>query len=227
MSPVVRREYIAFLKSIRSEERLARLEEVLDCRTRYFTVLLENIWHPHNASAVLRSCDCFGIQDVHLVDDHQVYEVNKKVTMGATKWLTLNRYYRQSSNSERALKALKKRGYRIVATTPHEGAVSLSDFDVTGGPAAFVFGTEMTGISDTVRALADEYLSIPMVGFTESLNISVSVAIILQQLGARLRASEVDWRLPDEERELLLLEWLRKSTQRIGVVEESFFEERG
>ena len=124
MSPVVRREYIVFF-----EIRFARRSVWRDWRRCWIVVrgILRycwNIWHPHNASAVLRSCDCFGVQDVHLVDDHQVYEVNKKVTMGATKWLTLNRYYRQSSNSERALKALKKRGYRIVATTPHEGGVS-------------------------------------------------------------------------------------------------------
>lgn len=214
---------IEFLSSFRSQERVEQLRKVLDKRTRYFTVLLENIDKPHNASAVIRSCECFGIQDVHLVDDAKSYDVNKKVVMGSSKWISLNKYNLESSNVEVALKELKRRKYRLVATVPNDKATKLDDFDVEKGPAAFIFGTELTGVSSTVRDYADEFVHIPMVGFTESLNISVSAAIFLQNLTNKLYNSGIEWSLSDLEKNNLLLEWLRKSTPKIESLENRYF----
>ncbi|ASB51214.1 RNA methyltransferase [Alkalitalea saponilacus] len=214
---------IEFLKTLKSEDRISTFEKVLDQRTNYFTVLMENIDHPHNISAVLRSCDCFGVQNVNLVDDRAEYSVNRKVAMGSSKWLTLTKYTKHQNNKRKALEDLKSMGYRLVVTTPDEGAVSIQDFDISKGPAAFVFGTELTGVSPEASEMADEYLTIPMYGFTESLNLSVSVAIILQTVTSKLRNSSIYWGLPDHEKELVMLNWLRKSTPRIEIVENRFF----
>lgn len=214
---------IEFLSSFRSEERVEQLSKVLDMRTRYFTVLLENIDKPHNASAVIRSCECFGIQDVHLVDDSGTYGVNKKVVMGSSKWLSLNKYNQEGNNIENALKELKSNKYRLVATVPNDEAATLDSFDIEKGPAAFIFGTELTGVSTTVRDYADEFVHIPMVGFTESLNISVSAAILLQNLTHRLYKSEIEWMLSDLEKNYLMIEWLRRSTPKIESLENRYF----
>lgn len=214
---------IDFLSSFRSKERVEQLRKVLNKRTRYLTVLLENIDKPHNASAVIRSCECFGIQDVHLVDDLGTYGVNKKVVMGSSKWICLHKYNQEESNIEVALKELKRKKFRLVATVPNADAVTLENFDLEKGPAAFIFGTELTGVSPTVLDLADEFVHIPMVGFTESLNISVSAAILLQNLTHRLYKSKVSWNLSDLEKKHLLLEWLRKSTPKIESLENRYF----
>lgn len=214
---------IEFLSSFRSKERVDQLRKVLNKRTRYLTVLLENIDKPDNASAVIRSCECFGVQDVHIVDDANSYDVNKKIVMGSSKWVSLHKYSQQKSNIEVALKELKKKGYRLVATVPNDEASTLEDFDIEKGPATFIFGNEVTGVSSTVLDYADEFIHIPMVGFTESLNISVSVAIIFQNLINRLHKSNVEWKLSDFEKNDLLLEWMRKSTPKIEFLENRFF----
>ncbi len=221
-----RQQLINHLKAFKVEARLKTFERVIEGRTNYFTVMLENIVHPHNASAVLRSCDCFGVQTVHLVDDADSYAVNRKVAMGASKWLHLKRYSTFSNNSETAIATLKEAGYRIVATTPQKEAPSLSHFDISKGPAAFVFGTELTGISSVVESMADEFITIPMVGFTESLNLSVAVAVLLQSVTGRLHLSDIDWPLGMEQKQKLYLEWLRKSIPHISLIEERFFKMR-
>jgi tRNA (guanosine-2'-O-)-methyltransferase len=219
-----RDQLIGFLSGFKTDERLDTFKKVLDMRTRYFTVLLENINHPHNASAVLRSCDCFGVQDVHIVDDKANYSANKFVAMGAFKWLDLKKYSRSKQNSKQALQVLKKNGYRIVATVPAgSGVTTLSEFSIDHGPAAFVFGTELTGISSVVANEADEFLTIPTIGFTESLNISVSAAIILQDVTQKLHHSNIDWRISPTEKSKIMLDWLRKSIPKVGLLEERFF----
>ncbi len=214
--------YISFLKSFKSEKRISTYERVLHERTRYFTVVMENIDHPHNVSAVLRSCDCFGIQDVHLVDDSSLYSVNKKIAMGSSNWLSIKKYSHNKDNTKTALTELKNKGYRLVVTSPHKTSHSIHDFDISLGPAAFIFGTELTGISDTAKSFADEYISIPMVGFTESLNLSVSVAIILHSVTSRLRVSDLDWELSEKEKDHIMIDWLRKSTPKINILEKHF-----
>lgn len=213
---------IQYLANHVTEERLAQFKKVLNQRTRYLSVALEDIYQPQNASAVLRTMDCFGVQDVHIVENQNEYRINPDVALGASKWLTMTYYNKQAENTMEAIAYLKKQNYRIVATTPHEEDVDLPDFDLSKGKAVLFFGTEMRGVSDKVLEAADEYLKIPMYGFTESFNISVSAAITLYELTSRLRGSEIEWRLTEREQMELLLEWLKKSIKRSDLIVQDF-----
>ncbi|MDY7028734.1 MAG: RNA methyltransferase [Spirochaetota bacterium] len=216
---------IAYLSSFVTPERLHKMRSVLAERTRYITVALEDIYQPHNASAVLRSCDGFGIQDVHIIENRNTYEVNPKVELGTKQWLSLTRYNRSEENTSAAVESLRKRGYRIVATSPHARDVNLEEFDLSRGKAAFFFGNELDGLSRLLLDSADEYMKIPMFGFVESFNISVSCALTLHHLVHSLRASDIDWHITEAEHEVLLLQWLRNSIKNCETIERKFFEE--
>src|SRR4030042_2486900 len=171
----MKEKLIKYLEQFVTERRLQLINRVLSQRTRYITVVLEDIYQSHNASAVLRSCDCFGIQDVHIIENRNTYQLNPDVALGSNKWLTLYKYTREQNNTATALTKLKKTGYRIVATTPHANGCPLQEFDLHKGKTALVFGTELEGLTGNATTMADEFLTIPMAGFTESLNISVTV----------------------------------------------------
>ena len=202
---------IEYLKDFATPKRVETLIKVLESRTTYLTVVLEDIYQPQNASAVLRSADGFGIQDVHIIENNHEYIVNPMVEKGASAWLKLHSYQEKKNNTRDALRKLKSEGYRIVATTPHADDVDLDSFDINKGKVAVIFGTEVTGISDIVREEADEFLKIPMYGFTESFNISVSAAIVMHHLRLKLDQSNVDWKLSKKEFNETLLTWLKKS----------------
>jgi len=205
------KELINYLREFISESRWERINEVLDQRTQHLTVVLEDIYQPHNASAVLRSCDGFGIQDVHVIENNNQFDASSQITIGADQWLTINRYRKPNhDNVGDCFNNLRIKGYQIVATTPHENDSDLNRLDVTK-PTALVFGTELEGISNQVLEQADAFIQIPMSGFSESFNISVSAAICLYDTSTRLRQSEIDWTLDDIKREELLLEWVKKS----------------
>jgi tRNA (guanosine-2'-O-)-methyltransferase len=216
-----------FLFRFVNEERLRLFNQVLENRTRYITVVLEDIYQTQNASAVLRTCECFGLQDVHIIENMNPFRVNARVTHGSSKWINLYRYKTEQDNTRDALKRLKEQGYRIVATLPDPGAVPLDEFDLNAGKTALVFGSEKPGISSQVEILADEFVTIPMVGFTESLNISVSAATILYQLTRKLRNSDVDWKLSVQEREEIMLMWLRAQIKRCDLIEKRYLQELG
>lgn len=218
---------VRYLSQFVAEERLDLFEKVLENRTHYITVVLEDIYQTQNASAVLRTCDCFGLQDIHIIENQNRFKVNARVTHGSAKWVNLHRYKTLQNNTPDALAALKAQGYRIVATIPDANAVSLDNFDLAKGKTALVFGSEKPGISSQVEFLADEYLTIPMVGFTESLNISVSAATILYQLTNRLRKSDIEWQLTAEEKNEVMLNWMRRHIKRCDLIEKRFREEQG
>lgn len=213
---------IDYLSGFISEKRFELLRYVLDHRTRYITVVLEDIFQSQNASAVLRSCDCFGVQDIHIIENSNAFSVNPKVVMGASKWLNLQKYHGFESNSLEAIRRLKQQGYRIVATSPHTYVSNLNNFDISRGKFALFFGTELTGLSNHVLDNADDYLLIPTYGFSESLNISVSAAICLQTLTERLRSSKIDISLSQDEYFNLLHEWLRKSIKSWRAIEKRY-----
>ena len=213
---------VEYLSGFITERRRALFQRVLEQRTRYIAVVLEDIYQPHNASAVLRSMDCFGIQDAHIIENTNEYRINPDVALGASKWLSLIRYNTAQNNTALALQQLKEKGYRLVATTPHEQDVSLPGFDLDEGPVALLFGTEMRGLSEEALSMADEYLKIPMYGFTESFNISVSAAIILYHLKEKLLQSPIQWKLNPQERTDLLLDWLKKSIKRSDLLIREF-----
>lgn len=212
----------AFLLPMVNENRLALIDRILTERTRYITVLLEDIYQPHNASAVLRTCDCFGIQDVHIVENRNAYELNPDVELGAAQWLTMHRYNQERNNTELAIRSLREQGYRVIAATPHTDDVEVADLDLENGRMAIMLGTEMKGLSEKALEMADEYVKIPMVGFTESFNISVSAAIILYELNTRLRRSAIDWKLKLSENEEIRFQWIKNSINHIVRIEQGF-----
>jgi tRNA (guanosine-2'-O-)-methyltransferase len=214
-----------FFKSFKLDKRNSLMDKVLNDRTRYITVALENIYQPHNASAVLRSCDCFGIQDVHIIENSYQYELNPHVSLGAAQWLNLFRYDSLENNTFSCIENLKKEGYRIVATTPDAKAVSIHDFDTTKGKFALLFGTEKFGLTPEAKALADEFIRIPMYGFTESFNISVSVSLCLFHFTDRIRNQNVDWRLSEEEQIDIYLQWFRNTSTNSESIERKFYSE--
>ena len=192
--------------------RLRRMRTVLAGRTRWITAVLEEVYQPHNASAVLRSCECFGVQEVHVVEERNEFRVSRDVALGAARWLDVVRWQAgEGAAIGRCCDALAARGYRLVAATPAAGAASVDDFDPCAGPAAVLFGTELEGLTEEALDRCGERVRIPMVGFTESLNLSVSAALVLRELTRRLRLGAADWRLGESEREELLLRWLRGS----------------
>ena len=201
--------------------RKSLFEKVIKNRTRHITVVLEDIYQPHNASAVLRTCDLTGIQDVHIIETNNEYNVNPDVALGASKWLNLIKYNDDTQNTLLAYKKLKDKGYRIIASTPNKNDQSLEDISLDG-KLAVVFGTELNGLSDVAIEHADEYLKIPMVGFTESYNISVSAALILYNLTTRLRKTAINWQLTEVEKMEIMLEWSRRSIKRSDILENQF-----
>jgi tRNA (guanosine-2'-O-)-methyltransferase len=215
-------ELLNYLTQFVTESRMKRFREVVNQRTRYITVVLEDIYQPHNASAVLRSCDCFGIQDVHIIENQNRYEVNPDVALGSSKWLNMIKYKGEDFNTPSAIDALKSKGYRIIATTPHKDDITLQELDLSKGPVALMFGTEMRGLTPEAIAQANEYMKIPMYGFTESFNISVSVALCLFYLSEKLRNSAIDWMLTEEETADVLLDWARQSIKKSELIEKDF-----
>ncbi len=219
-------ELIKYLSEHITENKKNLFNKVIEDRTRYITVVLEDIYQSHNASAVLRSCDCFGVQDVHIIENRNKYSVNPDIALGSSKWLNMYNYNQKENNTSETIAHLKSQGYRIVATSPHTNDVELHDFDVTKGKAAFIFGTELTGISDVVKQQADEFVRIPMYGFTESFNISVSVALTLQHLAHQIRMLEVDWQLSHQEKLNIKLKWLRATIKSAPLIEKEFYKRK-
>jgi len=210
---MIHSEIIKILADMVSEKRLAKFHCVLQNRTRYITVVLEDLFQSHNASAVIRSCDCSGIQDIHLIENNFEFTENPDVALGASQWVNLIKYNTEQNNTLNAIKVLKKQGYRIVATTPHTNDTKIQDLDLTKGKIALLFGSELPGLSDIALQNSDEFVKIPMFGFTESYNISVSAAICLYELVSRLHKSDIIWQLKNSEKEVVLADWLMKSVK--------------
>lgn len=180
-------------------ERLAPL------KTNYLTVVLENIYQEHNASAVLRSCESFGIQSLHIIEKDYQYQVQRDIARGAGRWVDMYNYSDQNATAT-CLKHLKSKGYRILATTPHEKDCTIENVPIDQ-PMALVLGTEGSGISQDVIDMADEFVKIPMYGFTESFNISVSAAVSMYALRTRLENSDLNWKIPHEDLVKLKIKW--------------------
>lgn len=210
---------LAYLENFITETRKNRFAEIIANRTNHFTVAIEDVFQMHNTSAVIRSCEVFGVQQAHLIEQRFGKRLDAKIAMGAQKWVDTFRY----ENTQNCIDSLREKGYQIVATTPHNDAFLLSDFDISK-KSAFFFGTEKAGLSKLVLDQADTYLKIPMVGFTESLNISVCAAIILQQLTEKLRKSDVAWQLTEDEKKAIRIEWTKKSIRSIDYILKQFEE---
>lgn len=220
---MIDKKLLIYFEGYLTEKRKNTFKEVLANRTRHFTVVLEDIFQPHNASAVVRTCDIFGVQDIHAIENKYINKVSRHVAKGSQKWVTPNRYKSDGDNTQICMDNLREKGYQIIATTPHNDSCLLQDFNITK-KSAFVFGVEAEGVSDTVINQADGFLKIPMVGFTESLNISVAAAIILQDVTTKLRNSDVNWQLSKEEKEFLYFEWVKKTIKNVDKIEKHYYQ---
>lgn len=215
-------DLITYLSEFLLPRKIELFDQVLAQRTQYITIALEDIYQPQNASAVLRTCDCLGIQDVHIIEDRNEYRTDREVALGSSKWLNLIQYRNSETPTLDAIRHLKASGYRIIATTPHQDDILLDDLDIEKGKMAIFFGTELTGLSQTVLDQADEFVKIPMMGFTESFNISVSAAISLHHITHKLRKSTINWQLDPESINQVKLDWLRKSIKSSKKLEQKF-----
>ena len=202
----MKKELIEYLETFLTPRRQDLFKQVLEERTRFLTVAIEDVGHLHNTSAVMRSCDAFGVQDVHVIEELKGKRIDREIAMGAQKWTSVKRY----DSTKNALAKLKSEGYQVVATTPHHTAHKLEDFKLDK-PTALFFGSEKDGLTETVIEAADEYIYIPTFGFTQSLNISVCAAILLQELTQRLRNSSLDWKLKPEDIEEIKTLWLNRN----------------
>ena len=211
-----------FLGQYLSDNKRQLIEQVLSLRTRYITVVLEDIYQSQNGSAVVRTCECMGLQDVHVVENTSRYAVNKRVLKGANKWTDIVRHNAKGKdNAALCFDRLRSSGYTIYVTDP-SGGRSIHDIPVDH-KIALVMGNELRGASPLALDQADEKVTIPMFGFTESLNISVSAAICLNTLVPKLRTSDQPWQLSETEKEVLRLKWYKKCLRNADLLEKEFW----
>jgi tRNA (guanosine-2'-O-)-methyltransferase len=212
---------IEYLFSFITDNKQELIKQVLAHRTKHVTILLEDVFQEHNASAVLRSSEILGLQEIHIVEKRFNFRVTNSVAMGASKWLDMKHY----KSTLDAITALKQQGYRIIATTPHEKGCFLEQLPLDS-KFALVFGTENVGLSQEALELADEYVAIPMHGFTQSFNISVSVALCLYHIMNALRSSSIEWQLTQQQKEDISLAWAKKIVRGSDVLIEHFLKNK-
>ncbi len=211
-------QLLEHLLSYLTERRKELFKEVCSKRTKHFTVVTEDVYQLHNTSAVMRSFDVFGIQELHVIEEKLGKKIDREIAMGAQKWVNIHRHH----STDVCIDVLKKEGYQIIATSPHNNATELSEFDIAK-KSAFFFGKEKGGLSNTVLNNADGFLKIPMYGFTESLNISVSAAIILQSVVTRLKDSNIDWKLTENEKKELIFHWTKMTIKSVDQITDRFY----
>ena len=202
------REQVEYLSEFVTDYKNDLFRRLIAERTSYVTMVLEDFYQQHNCSAVLRSCDCFGIQNVHVIENMNSFTDNSEISMGAADWLTVHRHRKRENNT--------------VETTPHERDTFIDDIDLYKGKMAFFMGTELTGLSDDVLSRADEFVKVPMYGFTESYNVSVCAALLMYSVVQRLRQTDIDWHLPEEERYEVLFAWYKRSIKASAQILERF-----
>ncbi len=212
-------ELLKYLENFITDSRKEGFQRILANRTNHFTIAMEDVYQLHNTSAVMRSCEVFGIQQLHVIEQKFGKKIDKEIALGAEKWVDINRY----QNTQSCIDSLRSKGYQIIASTPHNDSCLLHEFDISKKSGIF-FGTEKGGLSEEIMKQADGFVKIPMVGYTESLNISVSAAIIIQDITNRLRQSEVEWQLDEQEIFEKTLDWTRKSIKDIELIEQRYYE---
>jgi len=221
---LMRQDLYDYMFDFLTEERKERFTTIAGNRTRHVTVVLEDLFQSHNASAVLRSCDCFGIQDVHIIENRNEYTLNKDIDMGSTKWLHLHKYSEKENNTLDCINHLKSKGYKVYATTPHTEMNTVSDIPLDD-KVALMFGTELTGLTDEALEAADGQVVIPMYGFMESFNISVSAALCLSEIANRLRKEHINFELSEAEKMELIYEWTMKTVKTSFKIKDRFLQE--
>jgi tRNA (guanosine-2'-O-)-methyltransferase len=206
------------LSAFLTDHRRALFDRIATERTRHLSVVLEDTYQQHNASAVLRTCDLLGVQDVHVIERNARWSANEEIALGASKWVDTHHH----NDPLACVSALRAAGRVVVATSPHGDSYTPEDVPIDT-PLAIVFGTELRGISDALAEACDLRLRIPMHGFTESYNLSVSAGIVLYTVMRRLRASAVEWRMSEADRIAMKLRWCRRSIDDAEAIERRLF----
>lgn len=219
-------DLVKYLTGFITEDRKKLFEEKINDRTRHLTVVLEDIFQSRNISASIRSADCFGIQDVHVIQNNNEFKDDPEVSMGASKWISIRHYNKKVSNTIDAINQLKNENYKIITTSPHKADISLFELDVIENKTAIIFGSEVNGCSKEALELADYKMNIPMYGFTESFNISVSVSLCLQHLSYKIRNSKLNWQLNNKDKNEVMLRWLRESIRSSAEIEKQFIKKQ-
>jgi tRNA (guanosine-2'-O-)-methyltransferase len=226
MESSLKLELIEHLSQFLTEERLHLFQEKLKERSNRITLVLEDVFQSRNISAAMRSADCFGIQNIHIIENKNNFVKDKSVSLGAGKWINIKQYNTEENNTINCLKKLKKEGYQIIATSPHNSNISLEEIDVKNNKIAIILGTELTGLSEKALSFADKRMKINMYGFTESLNISVSAAICCQSISSKMRKETTGWEVTEEEKTDILLNWIRNSIKSGKQIEEKFLDDK-
>lgn len=221
-------ELTAYMNTFMRDERRDKLNHVLDNRTTHFCVAMEDLFYERNSGAIIRTADGYGIQNIHVIEPRDSFKskVTNIISKGAEKWVTKTQHDDIKNGAKMCIDELRSQGYQIVATSPHKDGHTIHDFDISK-KSAFFLGAEKTGISDIVMEEADDYIAMPIYGFTESYNVSVANGILLHELINRLRKSDVDWHLSEEERNDLFLDWTMKSINSSDMIADKFMEEQG
>lgn len=219
-----RQKVSEYLTTFLTDERNQRIIEVLNNRTRYLTVVIEDLFQTQNISAVMRTCECLGLQDIHVIEGENDFFIHSAISMGSDKWIDKHFYPASDHNIADCILGLQEKGYRVAATLPGDDSCFMEDFPIDK-PIALLFGTELKGLTEEAIQLADCSVKIPMYGFTTSFNISNSVAIMTNFFIEKLRKSDLNWKLSEEEKENLYLEWLQKSIKMPELIISKFLSE--
>lgn len=170
-------DFVCYSCNVPTKERIRKVKRVLSLRQPDLHIVLEEVTNTHNASAVVRTCDAAGVLYLDIISSGgEPFPVNQAISTRAEKWL----HFSYFPSTEECLNRLKKEGFKIVATHLGEESIPYTAIDYTQ-PLAIVFGNESEGISEEARDLADYVIKIPMIGMAQSLNLSVSVGIILYE----------------------------------------------
>jgi len=227
MEKNIKKELHRYFSQFLTKKRQEKIKKNLPKRTRHVAVALEDLYQSGNTSAILRTADALGVQDVHCIEGRNQFDVNNGISLGSAKWLTVDRYRTENNQTNNAtqecIESLKNQGYKVVATSPH-AVKPLSSLPIED-KTVFLFGTEDQGLTEQAIDLADDSVEIPMYGFVESFNVSVSVALCLYDFTTRLRSSSVAWQLTEEEQLELEIDWMRNSVENADAIERRFFEE--
>jgi tRNA (guanosine-2'-O-)-methyltransferase len=226
MESSLKLELIEHLSQFITSERLDLFQEKLKERSNRVTLVLEDVFQSRNISAAMRSADCFGIQNIHIIENKNNFSKDETVSLGAGKWINIIRHNSEKNNTLNCLKKLKEEGYQIIATSPHNTDISLEEVDVKNNKIAILLGTELSGLSEEALTFADKRMKINMYGFTESLNISVSAAICCQSVSSKMREESTNWEVTEEEKTDILLNWIRNSIKSGKQIEQKFLEDK-
>lgn len=197
-------------------ERQAIYDRILQYRTRHFTIAVEDIFQEHNAGALTRTAECYGVQDLHVMKNHNEFKIAKGMAKGASQWIDAYKFDGENS-VVKCMDFLRNKGYQIVATTPDSSKQHLKDFDISN-KSAFFFGTEKNGLDNRVFEQADQHLHVPIYGVTESFNVSITASVILHELTSKLHQANFDWQLTPEEQVTKRLEWAYGTLNRSEIL---------